>query len=331
MSNNALQYYLCDVNHDNMVLMIKSKYGYEGYGLLMELLLKICRREGYFCRWEEDDIMVFAAETGKDFELIKGIAAFALEKGFFDMGMYEKYHILTSADLQQKFLKAVKRRNKLEIHEEYFLVELPDKFKNDNEVKDVYNSEENVYNSEENVCNFSTSKVKSSKVKLSKVKLSQHNQSKVSAPDCDALPFGIDDGTPNIPDDVDDVDDVDDGVDDVDDDYKKTISLLKEYGMKVNSGTKAAVKQWLSEFGADIIAYAVEEADSRDKLSRGYISSILKTLKERRLDTIGKIRAYEDKYRKNNTKKYFSDKDSSVYKSGGTDYSDFERRMNLKY
>ena len=167
MTNNALQYYLCDVNHENTVLMIKARYGYEGYGLLMELLLKICRREGYFCRWEEDDIMVFAAETGQDIELIQGIADLALKKGFFDMGMYEKYHILTSEDLQQKFLKAVKRRNKLEIHHEYFLVELPDKFKNEDEVNDVYNSEENVYNNEENVCNFSTSKVKSSQVKLS--------------------------------------------------------------------------------------------------------------------------------------------------------------------
>ena len=225
MTNNGLMYYLCDVNHNNIILMIKSKYGYEGYGLLMELLLKICRFEGYFCRWEEYDIMVFAAETGKDFELIKGISELALEKGFFDKGMYEKYRILTSEDLQQKFLKAVRRRSRLEIHEEYFLIELPDKFKKATKTKNVYNSEENVYNNEENVCNFSTSKVKSSQVKLSEVKSSQQNQSKVTAFGSDALPPDV--GRRSC----------DDAVAGDDGDYKKTISPPKEQGF--NRGNNA--------------------------------------------------------------------------------------------
>ncbi|MDO5397009.1 MAG: DUF4373 domain-containing protein [bacterium] len=315
MTNNGLPYYLCDVNHDNGFLMVRSEFGDEGYVILFELMLSICRKEGYYCRWNEDDVMLFAGSCGKKPEKTAAVVNLAIEKGFFDKEMYEKYHILTSRDIQQKFLKAVKRRKSINVHEEYFLEELPEKFKNTSNTENVYDSDEDVYTDDENVCGFSTSKVKKSKVKVSEAKLleDKEKKSKVCA---DAHSSFTDDGSFSSDDDYDS--------------YTKTISLLKDYGIAVGPGTCRAVKEWVSEFNPDVIAYAVEQADARGRSNRGYIASILANLRIKKLDTMEKINRHEEAWRRRSSSA-FSDKDSSVYKLGGTDYSDLERRMNERY
>lgn len=130
-------------------------------------------------------------------------------------------------------------------------------------------------------------------------------------------------------DDFDDV--VVDVVDDFDDDYTKIILLLNEYGVAASPAARKAVKKWLIEFDTDIIAYAIEQADAQGKNTRSYIESILVNLRKRKLDTIEKIHKCDDQWRKNSKNSKFSDKDSSVYKPVGTDYSDLERRMNAVY
>lgn len=319
MTNNGLPYYLCDVNHDNGFLMVRSEFGDEGYVILFELMLSICRKEGYYCRWNEDDVMLFAISCGKRPEKTAAVVKLAIDKGFFDKGMYEKYQILTSTDIQEKFLKAVKRRKSIKVHEEYFLVELPDKFKNTSE--NVYTDDEDVYIEDENVCGFSTSKVKESEENKSEAntreaKLCEDNnkQSKVSA----AAPAAR--GSSYNYDDYDDYDD-----------YTKIILLLDEYGIKTSPATRNAVRKWILEFNTDVIAYAIEQADSQGKNSRGYIESILGNLRKQKLDTLEKVYKHEKEWRKRNKNGGFSDKDSSVYKEGGTDYSDLERRMNALY
>lgn len=318
MNNNGLPYYLCDVNHDNSFLMVRSEFGDEGYVIMFELMLSICRKEGYYCRWTEDDIMLFAVSCGKKPETAAAVVKLAIEKGFFDKGMYEKYRILTSKDIQQKFLKAVKRRKSINVHEEYFLEELPDKFKNASDSENVYDSDENVYTDDENVCGFSTSKVKESKEKGREAKLLEYNQK--SSKVCADAHLPSDTGSDSL---------ADLGFDDDDGDYIKTLSLLNDYGITLSPGTRKAVRDWVAEFNTDVIGYAVEQADSQGKLSRGYIASILRNLRKRGLDTLEKIDRYEEEWhRKRNS---FSDRDSSVYKSGGTDYSNLERLMNKRY
>lgn len=318
MTNNGLPYYLCDVNHENSFLMVRSEFGDAGYVILFELMLSICRKEGYYCRWTEDDVILFAGSCGKRPEKTAAVVNMAIEKGLFDKDMYEKYQILTSRDIQEKFLKAVRRRRSLKIHEEYFLVDLPEKFKNTSNDEIVYTDEEDVYNNDENVCGFSTSKVKESKVKESEAKLCEDNnkQSEVCADAHLSLPNGSS---------------FSDSYDAYDDSYAKTISLLRDYGIAVSPGTCRAVQEWVAEFDADVIAYAIEQADARGRGNRGYIASILANLRMKKLDTMEKIQKHEEAWRKRSSKGIFSDKDSSVYKPGGTDYSDLERRMNARY
>lgn len=125
-------------------------------------------------------------------------------------------------------------------------------------------------------------------------------------------------------------------------DDKKFIYELKDlFGIKDRNLSKteeAYINQWRDKCGmsVEMIALAYEYCIlATNKLSFQYMDSIIRNWKKAGISTVEAAeKDHEDFKNKNKNKpapKKFSDKDSSVYKSGGTDYSDFERRMNAKY
>ena len=126
------------------------------------------------------------------------------------------------------------------------------------------------------------------------------------------------------------------------DSYFKSITTLKEVDMTNlfcdDSYEEAYINQWRDKCGmsVEMIALAYEYCIlATNKLSFQYMDSIIRNWKKAGISTVEAAeKDHEDFKNKNKNKpapKKFSDKDSSVYKSGGTDYSDFERRMNAKY
>ena len=125
-------------------------------------------------------------------------------------------------------------------------------------------------------------------------------------------------------------------------DDKKFLYELKDlFGIKDRNLSKteeAYINQWRDKCGmsVEMIALAYEYCIlATNKLSFQYMDSIIRNWKKAGISTVEAAeKDHEDFKNKNKNKpapKKFSDKDSSVYKSGGTDYSDFERRMNAKY
>lgn len=121
-------------------------------------------------------------------------------------------------------------------------------------------------------------------------------------------------------------------------DSRKFFYELKNlFGIKDRNLTKkeeAYIKQWRESCGmdAEMIALAYEYCImSTGKLSFQYMDSIIRNWKKAGISTIEAAEKDHEDFKNKNSQKKFSDKDSSVYKSGGTDYSDLERRMNAKY
>ncbi|MDO5397684.1 MAG: DnaD domain protein [bacterium] len=121
-------------------------------------------------------------------------------------------------------------------------------------------------------------------------------------------------------------------------DSRKFLYELKNlFGIRDRNFTNTEekyIKQWHENCGmdAEMIALAYEYCVmSTNKLSFQYMDTIIRNWKKAGISTIEAAEKDHEDFKNKNSQKKFSDKDSSVYKSGGTDYSDLERRMNAKY
>ena len=98
--------------------------------------------------------------------------------------LFQKYQILTSSGIQKRYLKAVARREKVELEKEYLLINVPE-----NAVI-VCNNSENVCNNSENVCNNSENVDRNSQSREEKRKEEKSREKKSREPKADK-PLGV--------------------------------------------------------------------------------------------------------------------------------------------
>ena len=161
----------CQMSMD--MALVCAKYGLPAMGFLTVLNQRIYGEHGYYCEWNEDIALLLShnwtAREGIDVTIY--VEEF-VKRGIFDKEMYEKYHILTSAEIQEIYFSITTRRKKQKAIREYMLI-------------DIDNWQKNVDNFAKNVDIFTQSKVKESKEKqikanYSKVEQSEVKQSKVN-------------------------------------------------------------------------------------------------------------------------------------------------------
>ena len=168
MAGNALRYFTLDCHMDDSIKLLESEFGLKGFAVIIKLYQKIYGDEGYYCKWNQDVELLFAASLSTDREPIGGgfvseVIKGCLRRGVFDKGMYEKYGILTSRGIQNRYLEAARRRTSAKLINEYLLVKVDPKFKN------VSIISKNVDIFEKNVSNSRQRKVKESKEKESSI------------------------------------------------------------------------------------------------------------------------------------------------------------------
>ena len=161
----GLDYFPLDCHMDDSVRLIEAELGLSGFALVIKLWQEIYKGEGYYKRFDEDVQLLFSKEVNVSLEELKGFLDLALSRGIFDRALFEKYEILTSKGIQERYKQCTKKRKENGLKKEYSLI-----------------FEENDGRIEENSADFKQSKVKESKVKESKVK-----ESKKDAPTPDAI------------------------------------------------------------------------------------------------------------------------------------------------
>lgn len=92
---------------------LEAKYGIKGPYFLIKILCKIYK-EGYYIPWDEEQCEIFAYKLGREYtkDEVTSMINLLLEKGFLDKESYEKYHILTSIDIQRVWIEATSRRKR---------------------------------------------------------------------------------------------------------------------------------------------------------------------------------------------------------------------------
>ena len=130
-----------DMDQDDKIAMIEALHGIEGFGVIIKLFMKIYN-EGYFYKWTESEQILFSRRINVDIKKVNAIIKDCIKWNVFNDELFEKYQILTSKGIQLRYLEIVKRRIRVEVIQDYILV--------NDEVLNAYNNIINVNINEDN-------------------------------------------------------------------------------------------------------------------------------------------------------------------------------------
>lgn len=160
----GLDYFPLNVVLNSKFEIIEARFGIKGFAVIVKLFQHIYGTKGYYCEWDEDVLFVFAKRIGVGANSVSEILDTSLKKGIFNKDMYEKYSILTSEGIQQRYVEA-KRGGYERICSKYLLISIPKTEENGSETG------VNVTKTEVNVT--ASTQRKEKKIKLNQIKQNQ--------------------------------------------------------------------------------------------------------------------------------------------------------------
>jgi hypothetical protein len=146
---SGVDYFPLDVKLDDEFELIEAEHGIKGFGVLVKIWQKVYANN-YWVKWDKKTVIVFSNRINVNINEINAIINSCLEWGIFDKKLHKNYEILTSKGIQKRFFEIIKRRKKIDIIEDYLLIDPL-----------VY-----VDNNSINVCTSTQSKVKGKKTKV---------------------------------------------------------------------------------------------------------------------------------------------------------------------
>lgn len=121
-TKQGVDYFPMDVHLDDKFKFIEIKFKLEGFAIVVKLMQKIYSY-GYWYKWTEDELLLFADEVRVDYDLVDRIVKECLIREIFDQTLYDKYSILTSRGIQKRYKEIVRRRKDVNVITEYLLID----------------------------------------------------------------------------------------------------------------------------------------------------------------------------------------------------------------
>ena len=118
----GLDYFPVDVYCDNKIKLIEASFGLQGFAVIVKLWQKIYADQGYYCDFDEESALLFAAENHIDLKLLLALVEAACRRGIFDQGIYEAHRVLTSHGIQKRYLEGAHRRNTVNLDSRFLLL-----------------------------------------------------------------------------------------------------------------------------------------------------------------------------------------------------------------
>ncbi|MEF2247721.1 DUF4373 domain-containing protein [Paenibacillus sp. IITD108] len=124
-AKEGLDYFPLDVSidQDDKLVVVISKFGMEGFGVIIRLMSEIYKNSYYYA-WGEREQYVFSNRVNVDINTVKSIVNECIKWGFFDQGCFDNHHILTSRGFQHRYIGASKRRKSITFIDDYTLIDL---------------------------------------------------------------------------------------------------------------------------------------------------------------------------------------------------------------
>lgn len=141
---DGVTYFPLDVALDEKFELIEAEFGIKGFAVVVKLYQKIYG-QGYYCEWTDEAALLFSRKIGLGVNVVSEIVRAALKRGIFNKDMLEKYGILTSKGIQERYFEAVARRKCVNVEKQYLLINVTHFLKSANiNWKNVDNNSENV-------------------------------------------------------------------------------------------------------------------------------------------------------------------------------------------
>ena len=121
----GIDYFPIDCVLNDRAKFILAEFKVMGWGILTLLWSKIYGGKGYYTKWDDDVALLFASECGVGVNVVKEVIAACLRRGLFDRQLYDKYGILTSEGIQERYAEATERRTSQKIDGRYLLIVAP--------------------------------------------------------------------------------------------------------------------------------------------------------------------------------------------------------------
>ena len=113
-----------DFMHDRVVRRVMKREGDSAFTILLYTLSYLYSGEGYYIHVDNDFYDELSDQLfSTDNDSVRRVLHLFVEYGFFDSSLYERYGILTSADIQRQYLFITKRRSSALIEPDYCLLE----------------------------------------------------------------------------------------------------------------------------------------------------------------------------------------------------------------
>ena len=123
MAKSGIDYFPLDVNLNAKFELIEAEFGLTGFGVVVHLLQEIYGKAVYYIEWTEEVALLFARKVGLGGSVVSEIVEAAIRRGMFDKEKYEKYRVLTSKGIQERYFEAVSRRKTLEVDYNILLID----------------------------------------------------------------------------------------------------------------------------------------------------------------------------------------------------------------
>lgn len=121
--NDGILFFPHEVASSDPIKLVEAKFDIVGYGIVYKLFERIFSL-GYYSPWNEDVCLLFSAECRLKPEQVQPVVDYAVQKRVFSSELYTRFNILTSEDIQSKFFFAARKRDSLNINNDFLLVDL---------------------------------------------------------------------------------------------------------------------------------------------------------------------------------------------------------------
>lgn len=125
-----MDYWNIDVNifENKKVRLIRGEFGIKGVYIFLLILNEIYRTSGYYKKWDRDDCLLMSESSGMAGDcsptLIAEVVSGLVRRSLLDQGVYDRFGVLTSKEIQRRFLRIVgNSRDSIPIVQEYFLLD----------------------------------------------------------------------------------------------------------------------------------------------------------------------------------------------------------------
>ncbi|MBX9853146.1 MAG: DUF4373 domain-containing protein, partial [Cytophagaceae bacterium] len=120
----GLDYFPMATRNDSRYKVIRALHGDTGYVILNTLLQDIHGENGYYIKWNDRLAKIFSHHHNFPNEITIAVIKDCFVEGIFNEGLFRKYQILTSEEIQQVWINVAKERKEILFNQEYLLINI---------------------------------------------------------------------------------------------------------------------------------------------------------------------------------------------------------------